>query len=129
MLAALAMRERLDINVVPDRNPLFVTLSDGSIRNGYTVKVINMEQEPRRFTLALEGLPGALMALAESTGAPSRTVAVDVEADKLKSVKVYVTAPRDRLLAGATEFSFVITAKDKQSETSRHKAIFHAPEN
>src|SRR5439155_22638895 len=93
MLLALSMRERLDINIVPDRNPLFVTLSDGAIRNGYTVKVLNMEQRPRSFTLAIEGLPSAVMALAESTAAPSRSVAIDVEADKLKSVKVYVTVP------------------------------------
>ena len=49
MLASLAVRDRLDISVLQDRNPLFVTLSDGSIRNGYTVKVLNMEQRPRRF--------------------------------------------------------------------------------
>ena len=36
MLAVLTTRERLDFNVVADRNPLFVTLSGGSIRNGYT---------------------------------------------------------------------------------------------
>ena len=57
MIAGLAMRERLDINVVPDRNPLFVTLSDGSIRNGYTIRVLNMRQQPRLFSLSLEGLP------------------------------------------------------------------------
>ena len=38
MLGVLVTRDRLDINVVPDRNPLFVTLTDGSIRNGYTIR-------------------------------------------------------------------------------------------
>ncbi|HHI81565.1 MAG TPA: cytochrome c oxidase accessory protein CcoG, partial [Rhizobiales bacterium] len=38
MLTALLLRERLDVNVLHDRNPQFVKLSDGSIRNGYTVK-------------------------------------------------------------------------------------------
>jgi cytochrome c oxidase accessory protein FixG len=125
MMVALMMRERLDINVVPDRNPLFVTLSDGSIRNGYTVKVLNMEQEPRSFTLALEGLPGAVMAMAESTSAPARSLPVDVEADKLRSVKVYVTAPRESLDDEATDFSFAIG--DANGGTSTHRAIFHGP--
>ena len=34
LLTVLAMRDTLDVNVIHDRNPLFVTLSDGSIRNG-----------------------------------------------------------------------------------------------
>ena len=40
---------------------LSVTLSDGSIRNGYTVKLLNMIPEPRPITLSIEGLPGATM--------------------------------------------------------------------
>ena len=59
MLVGLLTRDRLDINVLPDRNPLYVTLSDGSIRNGYTVKVLNMTAEPRTFEVAIDGLPGA----------------------------------------------------------------------
>jgi polyferredoxin len=33
---ALLSRDRLDLNVIHDRNPQFVLESDGSIRNGYT---------------------------------------------------------------------------------------------
>ena len=36
MLIGLSARAAVDINVLHDRNPLFVTLSDGGIRNGYT---------------------------------------------------------------------------------------------
>ena len=39
-------------------------LSDGSIRNGYTVKVLNKVAEPRAVTLSLQGLEGATMMLA-----------------------------------------------------------------
>ena len=47
LLAALLMRDRLDINVRHDRNPLFVVLSDGSIRNGYDIKILNMKTRSR----------------------------------------------------------------------------------
>ena len=46
---------------MPDRNPLFVQLSDGAIRNGYTVKILNQKQEQRNFRLTIEGLAGATM--------------------------------------------------------------------
>ena len=41
------LRAALDLNVLHDRNPLFVTLSDGSIRNGYTLKILNKAREPQ----------------------------------------------------------------------------------
>jgi len=58
MLFTLTHRTQLDVNVVPDRNPLFVTLSDGAIRNGYTIKILNKRQEPRTFKLSVDQRPG-----------------------------------------------------------------------
>ena len=129
MLLALAMRERLDINVVPDRNPLFVTLSDGSIRNGYTIKILNMEQRPRSFRLSMEGVPAAVIAMAGSREPPSRDFEVDVEADKLRSVKVYVAMPRQAMTGDTLSFSFVIAESGQKegAERSEHPAIFHGP--
>ena len=39
-----------------DCNPSFVKLSNGDIRNGYTLKLLN---EQRRFSVAPEGIEGA----------------------------------------------------------------------
>ena len=47
-------RDRLDLNVIHDRNPQFVVESDGSIRNGYAVKLLNMIPEPRVITRVIE---------------------------------------------------------------------------
>lgn len=41
MLAALIRREPVDLNVLRDRNPVFVRLSNGDIRNAYTLKIMN----------------------------------------------------------------------------------------
>src|SRR5262249_29209737 len=57
MLTAVVSRSTLQVNVLADRNPPYVLLSDGGIRNGYTVKILNKLHEPRVFTLALRGLP------------------------------------------------------------------------
>ncbi|MFO0992697.1 MAG: cytochrome c oxidase accessory protein CcoG [Hyphomicrobiales bacterium] len=129
MLGVLLMRDRLDINVVPDRNPLYVTLTDGSIRNGYTIRLLNMSLQPRIFSLDIEGLPNALMSVAESNSLPGRTAQVVVEADKARSVKIYVTAPAKDLAGEATEFAFVVRAQDvgMPAEASLYRAIFHAP--
>ncbi len=127
MLGALVTRDRLDINVIPDRNPLYVTLSDGSIRNGYAVKILNMTGEPRQFEVALDGLPGAAMWEAGSTeDSATRAIAVDVDADRLREVKVFVSQPSAAVEPGLTGFAF--TVRDLAgSESGRADADFYAP--
>ncbi len=70
MFFSLMHRERLDVSILNDRNPLYVKLSDGSIRNGFTVKILNMEQRPRSFILSAEGLPGSTMTMTGGNGEP-----------------------------------------------------------
>ena len=95
LLYALLTRERLQVNVLADRNPQFVVLSDGSIRNGYTVKLLNMIPEPRTITVALEGLPGAEMSVVGMDQPPNRSFAVEVKPDRLRTIKVFVRQPRE----------------------------------
>ena len=61
MLFGLSARAALDVNILHERNPLFVTLSDGSIRNGYTIKLLNKSHDARVYDLTLDGLPGATL--------------------------------------------------------------------
>jgi polyferredoxin len=128
MLYGLSARDRLDINVVADRNPLYVTLSDGAIRNGYTVKILNMQQRPRAFSLSIDGLPQAAMTMVGVEGEPAQSIKVDVDADKLKSFKVYVSTPDASVRqAEKTDFRFLVqelNATD-EAEGGSYDAIFH----
>ena len=63
MLVALANRSVLDVNVLADRNPFYVRLSNGDIRNGYTLKILNKLHEPRTFDIDVEGLKGAKISI------------------------------------------------------------------
>ena len=106
-----------------------MTLSDGSIRNGYTVKVLNMTNEPRTFEVAIDGLKGAGMWLAgEEDHQPVRAIAADVEADRLREIKVFVSQPGDIAASGLTGFSFTVRDLDG-SETGQAAADFYAPED
>jgi len=129
MLVLLAVRDRLDINVLHDRNPLFVQLSDGDIRNGYTVKILNKRAEPRTFRLSVEGLKGARMFLAGSTKETSDGLTVDVKPDRLREMKVYIRMnPKD---LGQRETSFRFVAVDmnggENADKAETTAHFHAP--
>ncbi|WP_448579963.1 cytochrome c oxidase accessory protein CcoG [Thermaurantiacus sp.] len=112
MLGLLAGRDRLDITVAQDRNPIFVQMSGGEIRNGYTVKVLNKEARPRSFTLSVEGLEGALIWEALTAGDPAPTFPVRVRPDGLETLRIFVKVPADRLQEEQTMFRFVVTADE-----------------
>jgi polyferredoxin len=59
MLYALLTRTLLDINVLHDRNPVAVKLSDGSIRNAYTVRLLNKRGFDRVVAIDIDGPPNA----------------------------------------------------------------------
>ncbi len=127
LLFSLLTRDRLEINVLHDRNPQFVTLSDGSIRNGYTVKLLNMIPEPRTIIVALGGLPGAEMSIVGVDLPADRSFAVQVEPDRLKMLKVFVRLPADQINREAQTFTFRV--EDKVSfESNEYTATFNAPE-
>ncbi|MER0236905.1 cytochrome c oxidase accessory protein CcoG [Fulvimarina sp. MAC8] len=127
LLTALSLRDRLDLNVQHDRNPVFVTLKDGSIRNGYTVKLLNMVPEPRTIALSIDGLPGATMAIPDLRLENVESADVDVDPDLLRQIKVFVSQPAESVEAGASDFEII--AEDTGSdERDVYDAIFEAPD-
>ena len=61
MLYGLATRATMSVNVLHERNPLFTRLSDGSVRNDYTMRFLNKSAADRNFEFTVEGLPQAVV--------------------------------------------------------------------
>ena len=128
MLATLFNRSILDANVIADRNPLFVRLANGDIRNGFTIKILNKLHEPRTFTVGIEGLPPNAKLLVvgqEQAAEPSIVVPTDV----LSEARAFVSVPNadlSKLVSETEPFLFVV--KDKASGTvTKRKATFRRP--
>lgn len=51
MLYSLITKPIVETSIYQERNPLFVTLSDGSIRNIYNLKIINKDHRAKHFRL------------------------------------------------------------------------------
>jgi cytochrome c oxidase accessory protein FixG len=122
MVYALATRSDLDISVLHDRSPMFVTLSDGGLRNGYTIRALNKQHAARHLHLAVLGLPGAELTIVGEPGSD-----IEVPADDVRSIKAYVRTPPGAAKAASTDFSFVLT--DADSATSvKYATMFRGPE-
>ncbi|MBL8696851.1 MAG: cytochrome c oxidase accessory protein CcoG [Alphaproteobacteria bacterium] len=93
MVVALAMRGDTELHVLRDRAPLFVTLSDGSIRNGYTVKILNKAREPRSYALSVQGLNNPRVTIAgEEADKPTDRVTITARPDSVATYRIYVAA-------------------------------------
>ena len=126
LLFALGVRSHTELTVAPDRNPPFMLLSDGSIRNSYTLKLRNMESRPREMEIAIEGVPDAAMwtdTIAYPDAATVQTVTVPV--DLVRQVRAYVAAPAGTVPQALT---FRVTSLDQQRETDAVETRFDAPE-
>ena len=105
MLIGLLNRSTLDVNVLRDRQPNFVRLSDGSIRNGYTVKILNKAPLDREFKLGLDGLEASALSI---VGVRNDNPVLYVAADETRDFKVYIAVKDVAGLGARTEFNFVL---------------------
>jgi cytochrome c oxidase accessory protein FixG len=109
MIWGLTHRSPVDLHVLRDRNPTFVRLHDGAVRNGYTLKITNRSFERRDFAIAFSGVDWVL--LKTPGGAASATgLTVTVEPDEVRAVRVFVTAPPEALAAANQPAAFSITS-------------------
>ena len=88
LTVALFVRPNIEFTVAPVRNPIFVTLSDGSIRNTYDIRLRNKNPEERMFEISLTGNLAFGLSLDDTPYA-----AVAVPADTTLLQRVFVTAP------------------------------------
>ncbi len=127
MLLAFMMRTTLELTVLHDRAPLFVMLSDGSIRNGYTIKILNKTGQTVHDVLTVDGLPGASLHVVEANapaGAAAREV-LEAAPDTVATYRIYVTAPHVRLRE-STPLTFRLRDQDTGT-TAAHDTVFLAP--
>lgn len=127
MLFGLSTRSTLDVSVLADRNPLFVVLSDGGIRNGYQLKILNKEHTAHDYRVSLSGLDGAT--LTRSGHAGEDETIVHVEADSLVNVRLFVSLPAsllDRLDGGEADFTFIVTDIES-GKTAARQTNFRGP--
>lgn len=92
MITSLAMRQSLYLTVMHDRNPLFVRLSDGSIRNGFTIRVANKKLDERRYSLTIDGLAEAKLDIVGGEVDQQGRAIVTVGPDQTLEARILVTA-------------------------------------
>jgi polyferredoxin len=108
MLYALLTRTLLDVNVLHDRNPIAVKLSDGSIRNAYTMRLLNKRGFDRVISIDVDGPVGATITVVGADSTQDRPTIV-LGRDQTAELRVLVTAPADGSSQKSVPVRFRIT--------------------
>ncbi len=95
MLFALMTRSLLDVNVLHDRNPVAVRLSDGSIRNAYTVRLLNKRAYDRVVAIDIDGPVNASLQIVGADSITQNRPMIVVGKDQTLELRALVTAPTD----------------------------------
>jgi cytochrome c oxidase accessory protein FixG len=116
LTVALFVRSDIDVTVAPVRNPQFVTLSDGSIRNTYDVRIRNMTHQPTDFAITIAADEPFVV---ELEGQEDQSV--NVPADSTHLQRVYVIAPPGSEAADANLTNFRFWVEDLSTTTRTHQ--------
>ena len=120
LIAILANRSDFDHAVTQVRSPLYVLLSDGTIRNRYQLRVSNRANHDETFRLGVRGIPDAAADFGNFN---------EVTLKSGKSLMVLVSvklAPEQA--AVAKEFEFTITPRSRPLAQHLGRARFYAKE-
>ena len=118
----LLSRTPFKLEIERGRGALYQQTVNDTITNGYTLKLINMSQEPHAYTLSVEGLEGLTM------DAPTH---YELNVNELREVLLTLELdPAEfKLHNSRNEIYFIVRDAETDKEITRAKNAFIAPLN
>lgn len=89
----LLSKSAFEINLIPNRNPTFVMLANGDIRNGYTIKIANKTHDKKTFEVKILSPQEASLKIQSYEGVDAENMPVNQ--DSVGSFKIYITLPKE----------------------------------
>jgi cytochrome c oxidase accessory protein FixG len=114
----LVQRIPLKVDILRDRSILAREMDDGRIENVFTLKIMNTDERPHRYSVTVEGLEGIGL---------SSDQAVDVPGATTQSLLLSARAAAEAGKKGSNPIFFTIEAADDASIKVREKAAFMQP--
>ena len=117
MIASLASRVPLRVNVERDRGVMARIVSGGNIENVYSLQLMNATESSQTYRITVKGLPDIRVASEPE---------IRVESTQSRRVAVRVQVPFDAAPSGTHEVHFEVSARDVPASVSE-KSIFMIP--
>jgi cytochrome c oxidase accessory protein FixG len=112
----------LKLRVAPERQPLYVRMSDGSIQNKYTFKVLN--KTAKDLYVRVEAVGGIKDQIVVDAGQKQLVVA-----EKASAFTVFVKAPEANIHEEVTPIEFRVINVDEPTMQAEYSTMFNGPEH
>jgi cytochrome c oxidase accessory protein FixG len=116
---AISQRTPLELDIIRDRNSLYRETANGLVENVYILKVVNMDEQAHRYSLAVSGLEGMELVLADPI--------IEVSGGEVLTLPASVRVDPIVLKRAASEIEFTISAHDNATLTRVETARFLGP--
>ena len=116
---SLATRSLVHLDVIRDRNTPYRELAGGRIENVYTLRLLNKDDRPHDYQIAVEGIEGARVEIEPPV--------VSVPAASLMSVTARVGINLRSLPGDRQGIAFTVTAGNESHMMARHETTFLGP--
>ncbi len=110
----------MTLKVIHERQPLFVSMSDGSIQNKYEFKVVNKTGKDFRVSVTAEsGIPGQVIVTAENNP--------NLRHGHGTAFTIFVKAPLAGITAEVTPIEFYLRSVDDPAMFAEYTSQFYGP--
>ena len=116
---AILNRDPIALDVIRDRNTLFRETDLGMIQNVYTLKLLNMDQQPHAYQLTIKGMEQAELKL--------DTDKIHVGSGEVIELSARVEIDPKYLKTRSSELNFILTAMDNPALIAEEEGRFIGP--
>ncbi len=120
MLYTLLTRPLTELHVLHERNPLFIQLSDGNIRNSYTLKVLNKTHYPKTYHISVENLENAIVEVKAAGGLNDNNLPVGPDA----IANYHILVNSNAAPAEPRSIKFILTDVKDNKVLAEYNSIF-----
>ena len=103
LVYALLTRIPIEVDIIRDRNVLYTETDQGLIQNVYNLKLINMDNQPQRYRLAVSGMEG-MQVIGQTSG-------IEVDSGAVVDLPLRVEVDPVELKSSSTEIMFHIESE------------------
>jgi cytochrome c oxidase accessory protein FixG len=117
LVSYFVLRSDFELRVMQSRQPLFIMLSDGKVRNRYEMHIVNKTQQDENYLIMTEGIPATAMSMGNIPNP------VTVHAGK--DLRVPVKVDLDLATAGKTRnFEFIVVPQSAPENQEERRVSF-----
>lgn len=117
LVSYFVLRSDFELRVMQSRQPLFIMLSDGKVRNRYEMHIVNKTQQDENYLIMTEGIPATAMSMGNIPNP------VTVHAGK--DLRVPVKVDLDSATAGKTRnFEFIVVPQSAPENQEERRVSF-----